>query len=235
MKKCFSHPLFYYSFALLGFGGLGLQFWYLQGGEDAKGLLTLGHPGQVGAYLLLALALVLSLISCRQIQSPRIPAKIRSLGTVLAALFFAVAAGSFVREGRYLLFALSALALVSTLYILWAHSKSRRPHYLAYGIFVIYFMLYLLSRYQTYSAEPEISRYVFKILALVSMMMVFYQQTAIRAGVGRFRTYHFWRSMTLFLSLTAIPSAEVPALYLATALWLMLDPGPRAAKGSEPQ
>ena len=43
-------------------------------------------------------------------------------------------------------------------------------------------------------------------------MLVFYQQTAIRAGTGRFASYHIWRSMTLFLTLTAIPSSGNPML-----------------------
>ena len=233
MKKLFSHPLFYYIFALLGLGGMGLQFWYLQGGEDAKGLLTPWHPGEIGTYILLILALALTFASYRHAHSPKVPAKIRSVGAGLAALFTAVAAGNFAGEQRYWMFMLSVLATVSALYILWAHSKNRKPHYFSYSIFAICFMFYLLSRYQAYSAEPEITRYVFKILALVSMMMVFYQQAAIRAGTGHFHTYFFWRGMTLFLSLTAIPSAETPALYLSVALWLMLDPAPRSAKGSE--
>ena len=233
MKKIFSHPLFYYVFALLGLGGMGLQFWYLGSGEDTRGLLIPWHAGKIGTYILLVLALALTFASYRHAYRPKVAGKVRAVGAGLAAVFTAVAAGNFAGEQRYLMFMLSALATVSALYILWAHRKNRKPHYFSYSIFAICFMFYLLSRYQAYSAEPEITRYVFKILALVSMMMVFYQQAAIRAGTGHFRSYFFWRGMTLFLSLTAIPSAETPALYLSVALWLMLDPAPRSAKGSE--
>lgn len=233
MKKIFSHPLFYYVFALLGLGGMGLQFWYFGSGEDAKGLLMPWHPGKIGTYILLALALVLTFASYRHVHRPKVPGRVRAIGAALAAVFTAIASGRFASQQRYLLFALCVSAAISALYILWAHTKNRRPHFIAYSIFAICFMFYLLSRYQAYSAEPEISRYVFKILALVSMMMVFYQQAAIRAGTGRFRSYFFWRGMMLFLSLTAIPSAEAPALYLSAAVWLMVDPAPRSAKGSE--
>lgn len=233
MKKLFSHPLFYFVFALLGLGGMGLQFWYLGSGEDAKGLLTPWHPGKIGTYILLALALVLTFASYRHVHRPKVPGRVRAIGAALAAIFTAIAAGHFASGHRYLLFTLCVSAAISALYILWAHTKNRRPHFIAYSVFAICFMFYLLSRYQAYSAEPEITRYVFKILALVSMMMVFYQQAAIRAGTGRFRSYYFWRGMMLFLSLTAIPSAETPALYLSAAMWLMVDPAPRSAKGSE--
>ena len=79
-------------------------------------------------------------------------------------------------------------------------------------------MFYLISRYQVNSAEPETARYVFQTLALVCLMLVFYQQAAIRAGTGRFGSYHVWRSLALFLSLTAMPGSHNPMLYLAGEL-----------------
>lgn len=237
MKKIFAHPLFYYIFAVLGLGGMTLQFWYLRTGEDSKGLLDPWHPAIVITYLLLGLALVLTFLSYRHVHRPKVPARVRALGAGLAALLTAVSSGIFAYRQSYLLFILCVLATVSALYILQAHTKGNKPHYMAYSVFALCFMFYLISRYQACSAEPEIARYVFQILALVCMMMVFYQQAAIRAGTGRFRSYYFWRGMTLFLSLTAVPSAANPALYLAVALWLLVDPAPPAkpkdAKGSD--
>lgn len=232
MKKIFSHPLFYYIFAVLGLGGMGLQFWYLRVAEDSKGLLDPWHPAAIATYVLLAVSLVLTFVTARYAHSPRIPIPARAAGAALAAVFTAIATGIFLYRESYLLFPLCALATVSAVYILWAYTTGRKPHYIAYGLFAVCFMFYLISRYQVCSAEPEIARYVFKILALVCMMMVFYQQAAIRAGTGRFRSYYFWRGMTLFLSLTAVPSSGNPTLYLAAVAWLLLDPAPLPTKGS---
>lgn len=231
MKKILAHPVFYYLFALLGLGAMGLQFWYLQVGADSKGLLR-QHPAAIATWVLLACALVFTFLLARYTRIPNFSKGVRAGGAALAAIFTAIGAGVFAYRENYLLFVLCALSAVSAVYILWAYSAGKKPHYAAYSLFAVCFMFYLISRYQAWSAEPEITRYVYKILALVCMMMVFYQQSAIRAGKGRFCSYFFWHGMTLFLSLTAVPSSANPALYLAAALWLLVDPAPRPAEGS---
>lgn len=231
MKKIFSHPIFYYSFFFLGLGAMGLQIWYRELGVDGKGLLIPGHPAATATYVLLACVLVLNLVSGAYACTPQFSPAVRAGGAALAAVFTAIAAGVFAYKESYLLFILCVLTTVCAVYILWAYSSGKQPRYTAYSLFALCFMFYLISRYQAWSAEPEIARYVFKILALVCMMMAFYQQAAIRAGRGRFRSYYFWHGMTLFLSLTAVPSSGNPALYLAAATWLLVDPAIQPTEG----
>lgn len=231
MKKFFSHPLFYCIFALLGLAGMGLQSWYLKTAPDTTGLLTDGHPGGWLTFLLLGLVLVLTVASIKHIQTPRLSPAIRSVGAAMTAGFTAIAAGVLLTRKNYLVFGLCVLSAISALYILWAQTTRRKPHYGAYSLFAVCFMFYLISRYQVNSAEPETARYVFQTLALVCLMLVFYQQAAIRAGTGRFGSYHVWRSLALFLSLTAMPGSHNPMLYLAGAMWLLTDPLPRPKAG----
>lgn len=235
MKKIFSHPLFYCVFALLGAAGMGLQFWFLNTAPDEKGLLVAGHPGYWLTFVLLAVVLVLTFASMGHICAPQLSPAIRSVGAAMTAGFTAIAAGVLLYRQNYLLFILCALSAVSALYILWAQTTRRKPHYGAYSVFAVCFMFYLISRYQASSAEPETGRYVFQILALVCLMLVFYQQAAIRAGTGRFGSYHVWRSLALFLSITAMPGSHNPMLYLAGAVWLLVDPlsRPKKKMGSE--
>lgn len=235
MKKFFSHPLFNYIFAVLGLGGLILQACFLGSAEDAKGLLTAWHPAHVITYLLLVATAVLAFLSAPYVRTPNLPTPVRCVGAALGSVFCAIAAGVLLRNGNHLSFGLCLLSTISAVYILWAQTTRRKPHFIAYCAFAVCFMFYLISRYRAYSAEPETARYVFKILALICMMLVFYQQAAIRAGTGRFRSYHFWRSMTLFLALTAIPSAGNPMLYLFAAIWLLVDPLPRPTPRGERQ
>ncbi len=227
MKKIFSHPLFYCIFALLGAAGMGLQFWFLKDAPDEKGLLVPGHPGYWITFALLAVVLVLTFASIAHIRAPQLSPAIRSVGAAMTAGFTAIAAGVLLYRKNYLLFVLCALSAVCALYILWAQTTRRKPHYAVYSVFAVCFMFYLISRYQVGSAEPETGRYIFQILALVCLMLVFYQQAAIRAGTGRFGSYHVWRSLALFLSLTAMPGSHNPMLYLAGAVWLLVDPLPR--------
>ena len=234
MKKFFSHPLFYCIFALLGIVGMGLQFWFLQDAPDQKNLLVAGHPASLLSFGLLIMVLVLTFASMKHIQAPLLSPSIRSVGAAMTAGFTAIAAGVLLSRQNYLLFGLCTLSALSALYILWAQTTRRKPHYGAYNVFAVCFMFYLISRYQANSAEPETGRYVFQILALVCMMLVFYQQAAIRAGTGRFGSYHVWRNLALFLSLTAMPGSHNPLLYLAGAVWLLVDPLPRPKTESVP-
>lgn len=227
MKKFFSHPLFYCVFALMGLMGMGLQYWFFAAAPDSSGLLATGHPADIASYVLLAAVLVLAIVSGPHVRAPMLSAPIRSAGAALGGIFSAVAAGVLLYKGKQLLFVLCVLSSLSAFYILWARSTRRKPHYLSYAVFAVCFMFYLISRYQVYSAEPETARYAFNILALVCMMLVFYQQAAILAGAGRFASYHIWRSLTLFLSFAAIPSTSNPMLYLSAAVWLLVDPLPR--------
>ena len=231
MKKFFSHSLFYCIFALLGLVGMGLQSWYLKTAPDSTGLLVPDHPGIWLTFALLGLVLVLTIVSTKHIRAPKLSTAMRSVGAALTAVFTAIASGVLFSRQNYLLFGLCALSAISSLYILWAQTTGRKPHYTAYGLFAVCFMFYLISRYQTNSAEPETARYVFQTLALVCLMLVFYQQAAIRAGTGRFGSYHVWRSLALFLSLTAIPGSHNPMLYLAGVFWLLVDPLPRPKTG----
>ena len=235
MKKFFSHPLFYCIFALLGLVGMGLQSWYLKTAPDSTGLLVPGHPGLWLTFALLGLVLVLTVASMKHIRAPKLSTAMRSVGAGLTAVFTAIAAGVLFSRQNYLLFGLCALSAISSLYILWAQTTGRTPHYTAYGLFAVCFMFYLISRYRVWSAEPETVRYLFQLLALVCAMLVFYQKAALRARTGKFATYHFWHSMTLMLCLTAVPTAGNPSLYLAAAIWMTLDSSPRRKETQEEQ
>ena len=135
MKKFFSHPLFYCIFALLGLAGMGLQSWYLKTAPDTTGLLTDGHPGGWLTFLLLGLVLVLTVASMKHIQTPRLSPAIRSVGAAMTAGFTAIAAGVLLTRKNYLVFGLCVLSAISALYILWAQTTRRKPHYGAYSLF----------------------------------------------------------------------------------------------------
>lgn len=227
MKKFFAHPLFYCVFALLGLMGMGLQYRFFAVATDESGLLITWHPAAIASFVLLGVALVLAILSRPHIQTPQLSVPIRAAGAAVAGVFSAIASFVLLHKGSHLLAILCILCTLSAFYILWAQTTRRKPHYFAYALYAVCFMFYLISRYQVYSAEPETVRYAFKILALVCMMLVFYQQSAILAGTGRFGSYHIWRSLTLFLSFTAIPSSGNPMLYLSAAVWLLVDPLPR--------
>lgn len=227
MKKFFSHPLFYCIFALLGLTGMVLQFWFFSIAPDSRGLMPRWHISCILTIAVMAIVPVLTFLSRRHICFPRYPVLVRAVGAVLAAVFAAISAWVMLDQQHYLTAVLAALAALGSLYVVWARFRTHRVSYGVYAVFALCYMFYLISRYRDWSAEPETLRYLYQLLALVCMMLVFYQKAALLAHTGRFSSYHLWYGLATALSLTAIPSATNPMLYLAGAIWLILDPSPR--------
>ena len=235
MKKFFSHPLFYCIFAALGLVGMALQFWFFSIAPDSRGLMPARHISGILTALVMAAALALLLLSRRHIQFPRNPLLVRIVGAVLAAIFTGISAGVMFSQSHRLTGILAALAAAGCLYVVWARLRSQRVFYGVYAVFALCYMFYLISRYRDWSAEPETFRYLYQLLALVCMMLVFYQKAALQLHTGRFTSYHMWHGLATVLSLTAVPSAANPMLYLAGAIWLILDPSPRPHLRADPQ
>lgn len=235
MKKVFSHPLFYCVFAVLGLIGCGLQIWFVNTPPDAKGLLPVWHPATVLTLVLLAVTVVLALLSARHVQQPKYPVAIRALGGAMAGFFTAIAALRLLQQGSYFLAVLAVLATLSAAYVVWSRLHKKSAAYGVYAVFAVLFLFYLISRYRVWSSEPETARYAFKLLALVCMMLAFYQKAAILAHTCSYRAYHLWCSLSLVLSFTALPTTENPMLYLSAGIWLLLDPSPRPPKRVKPQ
>ena len=223
MKKFCSHPLFYCLFASLGLAGMGCQWWLL-GSANEKGMLPSWHPATVITMVLVALAAVLALVSTPHIRVPAVPSKLQIFGLCAAAAFFAVEAVVLLLDGVWLAGALAVAASAGSVYVLSCRLSKKEEHYWVYGLFALCFVFYLISRYTTWSCEPEMPRFAYQLLGLICMMLAFYQMAAVHAKTGRFLSYHFWRSMALMLSFTAIPSASNPWLFVAAALWLLLSP-----------
>lgn len=227
MKKLFSHPLFYNVFVLLGLLGMAAQFWFAAVKPDAAGLLPEYHPAVVITLVLAAVTALLAVLTTPFIQMPRHSTTLRAVGAIAAGVSMLISTVSLLLRGDVLSGVLALLAALGSVYVGICRLRRQRVHYSAYALFALCFMFYLISCYRTWSAEPETARYLFQLLAVVCAMLVFYQKAALHARTGKFATYHFWRCMTLMLCLTAIPTAVNPGLYLAAAVWMILDSSPR--------
>lgn len=234
MKKLFSHPLFHYAFAVLGLLGMALQFWFFSAAPDDRGLRPVWHPATILTFLIIAVTVVLIFLSRRHATFPKHPVLVRVMGAVLAAVFTGISAWNMLLQHNHLAGILAVLAAAGSVYVVWARLSKQRVFYGVYAIFALCYMFYLISRYRDWSAEPETLLYIFQLLALVCMMLVFYQKAALHAHTGRFASYHLWHNLATVLSLIAVPSAASPMLYLAGAIWLILDPPPRSAHREKP-
>lgn len=229
MKQLSKPPVSAAIFALGGIAAMLLRFWLLGSGVDDRGLLITGHLGSILSYILcFALPLCL-LVLLGKGKHP-----VRFSPTVLTAVgFFALAIGLGVAAWRLLsstalvlhtatgIFGIAGAlcAVVAGIYAL----RGYRTHPLFFCPGALFFACFLFCRYQQWSAESELQRYIFQLVAAVLSMVSLYQRSALGANIGSGKRYLLWSRSAILLCLAAIPGSQLPVLWAAMAVFFALD------------
>ena len=216
-------------FALGGMIVMALRFWLLNTGVDDRGLLVTGHLGYILSYIL-CLGLPVSLLIAlgkekRQLHfSPNV---------ISAAGFFAQAIGFGFAAWTLLSYTTLAMRTVSGVFGIAAAIcnlvagvyaiRGYRTHPLFFCPGTLFFACFLFCRYQQWSAEPELQRYVFQLAAAVVSMFALYQRSALGVNMGSPRQYVLWSRSAVLLCLAAIPGSQLPLLWLCIAISFALD------------
>ena len=153
---------------------------------DEKGLLVTGAPLKTVSWIL-TVAVVLLIGACLW-KHRETKIVIRSSPASLAARILAMAMGTLVFWNVSFPGKIAAVAAaVSGIIALWELLAGKRKVHPAVADIpaVLFFLLALLSCYQVWSAEPEIQRYVYCLLAMVCLMLATYQRSAVLLGLGK--------------------------------------------------
>lgn len=230
--KQFSKPSVLTSLcAGLGFLCLLVRQWLLSTGIDEKGLLAASHPGRLLSWLLFGAAALAVLLAARHRQVYRFAAAPLSAVSMffLAAGYFIAAWQLFTGRGQAvttlslvagILGVLSGLcALAQALVLL----RGSRPHGLLGCPSIVFFMVFLICRYWAWSNQPELQRYVFQMLAGVTLMLAIYYRTAVPVIKKGARIYLVMSRAALFLCLAAIPGSSYALLCGCSAVSIILD------------
>lgn len=216
-------------FALGGIAAMLLRFWLLGSGEDDRGLLVTGHLGYILSYILclgLPIALLL-LLRKEKRQLHFAPNPLSSVGFFVQAVGFGIAAWTLLsyttlvmRTATGIFGLVAALcAVVSGVYAL----RGYRTHPLFFCPGALFFACFLFCRYQQWSAEPELQRYIFQLAAAVASMFALYQRSALGLNMGSGKLYLLWSRSAILLCLSAIPGSQLPLLWLCMAMSFALD------------
>jgi hypothetical protein len=95
----------------------------------------------------------------------------------------------------------------------------QQVHIACRGVIILFFALDMLSRYQSWSGNPQLPDYVFQVLACVMLSLCSYHRLAFDTGLGKRRTLLFVSLMAMYLSLLCAAGPETPIFYLGGALW----------------
>lgn len=205
-----------------------LRLWLLTGSVDEKGLLVTSHPGNILCWVLTGVITVLLILSLWGQKGRCIfpPQKWNALGMLLRALAFAILAlWGFGNEP--LLCRLTAIAAIPSalcaLFVAYNRTQGRRTHVLLSLPAVVCLVLLLLSRYQVWSAEPELQRYLFPLVSLVCIMMASYQHIAAQLGMGSSFIYLLFGCGGIYFCLGAAAGPDRPLFFLLMGMWLLMD------------
>ena len=167
---------------LAGIAGLALRLWQLKGGIDEKGLVIAAHPS---GYLLLALTVLVAVafVLCSRFVTPgsypkRYPRSLpAALGFWAAAIILAAfsvlqyLASKTPSPLNIVVSVLSVAAALCLVFLGFCRQKSRRPAPLFHGVFTVFLMVFLLSRYPAWSAQPQLALCAFEALATVCLLL----------------------------------------------------------------
>lgn len=97
--------------------------------------------------------------------------------------------------------------------------QGKMPFFGIHAALCLFLLLYLVSRYQGWSGNPQLQDYVFELLALAALVLFSYQCAAFEAGMGSRRMQLMTGLFVLLLWGPANFRGHVPGLYFSGALW----------------
>lgn len=228
MKPLSKLPVLTALCAGLGLICLCVQQWNLTSGVDSKGLLAVGHPGKLLSWLLLAAAVCIVCLALKERQVYHFsPTPLSSVSMIFFAAGYAYAAWKLLTYRDQTLSVLAgivaAVSALCTLLLAFALYRKLRLHPFVYCPPVLFFMLFLICRYQQWSSEPEVLRYLFQMLSVVGLMFTAYHRAALEADKKGILSYLLLSRGTIFCCIAAIPGSLYGILYGCSAVALLLD------------
>lgn len=215
-------------------GGIGmlLRFWLLST-ENDKGFIARDHISATLLLILTVAFLALLFWACRALLqaekfSFNFPASpIAALGTALAALGLGIAGVTDLFTASELLAAMTALAGILAAAALLFAARCRwlgtQPTMLLHGAVCLWLMLRLICLYRSWSADPQLSNYVFQLLAIVFCMLASYHRAAFNINEGHRGPYAFCAMTTVYFCFLSLAGPDAILPYLSLGIWLLTD------------
>ena len=205
---------------VLGLAALGLRLALYRVGVDEKGLLTPGHPLEIGVWIVTAAAAALAVLPGKEPPENR-NLRLEALGELLAAAGILLALPEGIRSLSNILEALQltlAMAACAGLgYGAVRRLRGRSPSAVYYGLPCLFFALNVVCCYRGWVSHPQLQDYLFPLLGARSMMVFAYlrcvpEKHRIRRAVGL---------MGGFLCLAAASKVVFWPMYLGCGLWML--------------
>ena len=233
MKKLLNTKFLPWAVLLLGVLGGILRGYLYATGVDDRGLLVDGH---IAVYLMwvvhalfaaVMIAGVYPLLQAAKYSFNFPASPVSGIGSAVAAMGVLVTAvmalfsgtdGVSVAGGVVGLLCAIALGMRS-----FCHWQGKRPNAIFDSITCLYMMFYLVGQYRIWSAMPQIQGYAYPLLAVVSVLLACYQNTAFVLSAGNRRMHTLFHLSAVYFCLLSLPKCQDPVLFAALGVWMMVD------------
>lgn len=218
-------------------GGIGvlLRLWLYSTGLDSDGLLIAAHPAGILALILSALTAGLLLWFLRRFHTHgkythQFPVSILgAVGSFAGAIgLLLTAMVELVRHEAALSIIIGILGIAAAAALVFAglcRLKALRPSFLFHTVVCLFFVLRLVSQYQTWSADPQLHDYCFQLLATVSAMLFAYHRAALDLKCGDRRPLVTIGLLGVFFCCLSLVATDAPLFYGTMAAWMVTNLG----------
>lgn len=204
----------------------GLRWLLFRNNTDARGLLETGTLAETGIFLLTGLCLVLFALAARRGWAEE--NKLAAPGQVLGGLGIFLTALTHSGQMAGAVGTLwKILGLVSGICLIvqgMCVARKRPASFLLPLAVCVFFLLHLIDNYRGWSSQPQLQKYLFDLLASLSLTFFSYCDAARKVSLGKPKTRIFSGLCAVYFCLAAIPGTpEFTVLYALCALWALTD------------
>lgn len=204
----------------------GLRWLLFRNHTDALGLLETGTLVETGIFLLTGLCLVLFALAARRGWAGE--NKLAAPGQVLGGLGIFLTAlthsGQMAGPVGTLWKILGLVAGICLIVQGVCTLKKRKVPFLLPLAVCVFLLLHLIDNYRGWSSQPQLQKYLFDLLAILSLTFFSYCDAARKVSLGKPKTRIFSGLCAVYFCLAAIPGTpEFTVLYALCALWALTD------------
>lgn len=236
MNKIMNPKILPLTTAVAGLLGFGLRIWTLSGGTDHEGLYTFQLLPWALLWIVTAAVPVLTILMTRSLKEPvkfaenYPPSIVSAVGALLGALGIALSAWDALQAYQSglssdMLALLTALlgfvAAVLMALVAYSRLKGIKPNFLCHISVSLYLALRIFYQCKAWSNEPQISVFLFPLLAQVTVMLAAYHLSTFDVDLGKRSASLVWSLWAVYLCLVALPGSDQILFYGCMAIWLM--------------
>lgn len=260
MKKFFNSKTIPFIVLLCAVPGLALRLWAYGGGPDENGLFEFHALPWTLLFVLTAAVFVMIILSRKELSvagtyeenfPKSIAAALLSIPAALCFAFYGV-----VQLRQSLLMVSPDVTIVDTitgiagilagicLFITAAYrALGKKPFFVCHAMVALYLAVSLFNRCQQWDNITQMSRFIFPLLACVTLLLAGYHRACFDVDMGSRKTYLLWCLMSVYLCLVSMIGSDIPVYFGCCALWMIgsicatgaLEPREEISELSEPE